>query len=206
MSSSFFKLCSAFAMGACSSHALSEGGTGCPVPSLPPTFSKSNLCQTLHILFIFWVLIWSVEILGRTGKPFCTAILWWLGETSGLIFCWVRILRLLRKLLHWVGGTLPHVYWPQVFYLLSSLLSASAAYLPWELNISTHWGSWSLVNRGSIKKIFLNMGDGGTSSSRETTSIQRNSENLILVVCGQFYSGILCWGWGGDFISSPKGK
>lgn len=56
---------------------------------------------------------------------------------------------------------------------------------------STHWGSWSLVNRGLIKKIFLNMGD------RETTSIQRTLENLILVVCGQsYFLGYFAGRWG----------
>lgn len=55
MSSSFFNSCSAFAMGACSSHALSEGGAGCPVPSLSSSNffkvkSLSDFPYTFHIL------------------------------------------------------------------------------------------------------------------------------------------------------------
>lgn len=52
MSSSFFNSCSAVAVGACS-EAMPYLRVVLGVWFLPPTFSKPNLYQTLHIILIF---------------------------------------------------------------------------------------------------------------------------------------------------------
>lgn len=66
-----------------------------------------------------------------------------------------------------------------VFYLLSSLPYASAAYLPWELNICPL--GFLISSEQEINKIFINMGDGKQS----LLGSQILPEHPILVDCGQ---------------------
>lgn len=146
------------------SHAH-EGSTGCLVLYLFPNFFKvkSLTFSSYTFHFLFKVLCWSVEFLGRVCKPFVLLSYSDLGAT-GLIFCWVWIL--IAWTSDWMGGPLPHVYLPHVFfYLLSSLPGTSAAHLPWDLNIPPTWGSWSLVSRGLVKKALC--GRWKTRPSRE---------------------------------------
>lgn len=76
------------------------------------------------------------------------------------------------------------------FNLLSSLPYASAAYLPWELNICPL--GFLISSEQEINKIFINMGDGKQPSSEPNPS--RASDTCRL--WPEFYSGILSDGDG----------
>lgn len=97
-----------------------------------------------------------------------------------------------------MGGTLPHVLLTSSFLSFKQFAMCLCSIPSLGAEHSTHWGSWSLVSRGLIKKIYLNMGDGGKALLRETRSIQRTLENLNLVVCGQRSGDPVLWvglGW-----------
>lgn len=141
------------------SHALSESGIGYPVPFFPPpTFSKSNLSDSPYIFHFFKVLLWSVEVLGRMGESFCTVALWWLGWDFRANFLLGMDSQITN--LDWMGGTLPHVYWWQVFLSFKQFALCLCSIPSLGAEHSAHWGSWSLVSRGLIKKMLHNMGDG----------------------------------------------
>lgn len=155
--SSFLNSCSDGNWCMFESHALPESGIGYPVPFFPPTFSKSNLSDSPYTFHFFKVLLWSVEVLGRMGDSLysCPVVT---GEISGLIFYWVWIL----KLLIWIGweGHF-HMSTDDKFFLSFKQFALCLCSIPsLGAEHSAHWGSWSLVSRGLIKKIFHNMGDG----------------------------------------------
>lgn len=175
-----FRLCSGCLQ---ESQALPEGGRG--ILSLL-LFQSQIFIRFSIYLYFFKVLHWIMEVSRQNWKA-----IWYNCHGDGwdfrLIFYWVWILKFLNLWIGWEGHVF-HMSIDHKFFLSFKQFALCLCSIPsLGAEHSAHWGSWSLVSRGLIKTIFINLGDEKQSPSGNTDPCS---------LWPEFYSGILSW-WGG---------
>lgn len=118
--------------------------------SVPSFFKVRPLIVSSYTFhFLFKVLGWSVEFLGRVCKPLsCCPAVTWVQQGSFSAGCGFSLL--LGLLIEWEGFstclfTTHLLSFKQFARCLCSKTTLGPEY-------SAHWGSWSLVSRGLVKR------------------------------------------------------